>query len=363
MRIGAHNSADSTRRFVAAGWRSFKPALDLPPGTAYVRSPPLVACRLYGFRPPPLDRPRPVIRTVPAVKPSDLGRNPEMTSRMRCASSSMRGAVTAQARPPVPLLRGYCAADRARQTQQLRAKRLLLATPGLVPPLPDADLMPEELRAALVLFASLFNERQRRLFAGLKALKCGWGGAGRIARLLGIDPLTVAAGRRQPVERDVRLNPARRGGGGRRPTKRAGSHRLHQSLDGPLDGRRPGQRPEVDTSYDRPGPPMNRARSVSTSAPNGRTTTQGAGLFAECQPQEAPRRPTSEPRRPVPAHHRTARALRRRQRPGISVDTRRKELVGTFHNPGAKWDRSPERVNDHDFRSDRGPRHPLLRHL
>ena len=38
--------------------------------------------------------------------------------------------------------------------------------------------------------------------------------------------------------------------------------------------------------------------------------------------------------------------------PVISVDTKKKELVGAFRNPGAKWDRSPERVKDHDFRSD-----------
>ena len=39
--------------------------------------------------------------------------------------------------------------------------------------------------------------------------------------------------------------------------------------------------------------------------------------------------------------------------PLISVDTKKKELVGTFRNPGAKWDRSPELVNanytDHVF--------------
>ena len=35
--------------------------------------------------------------------------------------------------------------------------------------------------------------------------------------------------------------------------------------------------------------------------------------------------------------------------PVISVDTKKKELVGTFRNPGAKWDRSPELVNDHDL--------------
>ena len=37
--------------------------------------------------------------------------------------------------------------------------------------------------------------------------------------------------------------------------------------------------------------------------------------------------------------------------PVISVDTKKKELVGAFRNPGAKWDHSPERVNDHDFPS------------
>ena len=52
----------------------------------------------------------------------------------------------------------YCAADRAHQTHQLRARRLLMATPGLVRPLPAADLMPEELRAAIVLFASLLDD-------------------------------------------------------------------------------------------------------------------------------------------------------------------------------------------------------------
>ena len=114
----------------------------------------------------------------------------------------------------------YCATDHAHQTHQRRARRLLMATPGLGRPLPDADLMPEELRAAIVLFASLLDERQRRLFAGLESLKCGWGGDRRIATLLGIDPSTVATGRRQLVERDVEVDRVRRAGGGRTPTEK-----------------------------------------------------------------------------------------------------------------------------------------------
>ena len=38
--------------------------------------------------------------------------------------------------------------------------------------------------------------------------------------------------------------------------------------------------------------------------------------------------------------------------PIVSVDTKKKELVGNFKNPGAKWDRTPQLVRDHDFRSE-----------
>jgi len=38
--------------------------------------------------------------------------------------------------------------------------------------------------------------------------------------------------------------------------------------------------------------------------------------------------------------------------PIISVDTKKRELVGDFKNLGARWDLSPRLVNDHDFRSD-----------
>ena len=37
--------------------------------------------------------------------------------------------------------------------------------------------------------------------------------------------------------------------------------------------------------------------------------------------------------------------------PEISVDAKKKELIGNFHNPGRSWRRQAENVNDHDFRS------------
>jgi hypothetical protein len=44
--------------------------------------------------------------------------------------------------------------------------------------------------------------------------------------------------------------------------------------------------------------------------------------------------------------------FRRRRLPIISVDTKKRELVGNFKNPGAGWRQSPRLVYDHDFRSD-----------
>ena len=38
--------------------------------------------------------------------------------------------------------------------------------------------------------------------------------------------------------------------------------------------------------------------------------------------------------------------------PVISVDAKKRELIGNFKNPGVKWEQSSTAVNDHDFRSD-----------
>jgi hypothetical protein len=44
--------------------------------------------------------------------------------------------------------------------------------------------------------------------------------------------------------------------------------------------------------------------------------------------------------------------FQRRHLPVISVDSKKRELVGPFKNPGRRWECAPRRVNDHDFRTD-----------
>lgn len=108
----------------------------------------------------------------------------------------------------------YCATDAERRRRQVVGRRVLLAGPGVMDTLPIAAL-PDELRAAIVLFFSLLDEKQRRLYAGLEALKTGRGGDARIAELLGLDQSTVARGRRELLQRDVQVDRVRRLGGGR----------------------------------------------------------------------------------------------------------------------------------------------------
>lgn len=49
---------------------------------------------------------------------------------------------------------------------------------------------------------------------------------------------------------------------------------------------------------------------------------------------------------------RQRRAFLRAKKPAISVDTKKKELVGNFRNPGRTWRRQPLDVLAHDFASD-----------
>jgi len=114
----------------------------------------------------------------------------------------------------------YLAAGAARRREQVRARRVRLAEPGAGGPVPSADVMPDELKAALLLFASVLDEKTRRLYAGLEALKTGRGGDQRIAALLGIDPGTVARGRRELLERDIEVERVRRAGGGRKSVEK-----------------------------------------------------------------------------------------------------------------------------------------------
>ena len=77
------------------------------------------------------------------------------------------------------------------------------------------DEEPDRQRAAIVLFYSLLDEQQRRLYAGLESLKQGHGGDRKLAEILGLDEETVARGRQELLEAKVQRDRVRQPGGGR----------------------------------------------------------------------------------------------------------------------------------------------------
>jgi hypothetical protein len=78
------------------------------------------------------------------------------------------------------------------------------------------EVAPEEVKAAILLFYSLLDEQQRRLYAGLESLKLGRGGDRQLADFLDLDPHTVARGRQQLLTQDVAVDRARKAGAGRK---------------------------------------------------------------------------------------------------------------------------------------------------
>ena len=113
----------------------------------------------------------------------------------------------------------YTSADSRQARHQLRTRQ----TARSVPLLTDASALqvsPDELKAAILLFYSLLDEQQRRLFAGLESIKLGHGGDSVLAEFLGLDPHTVARGRQQLLDQNVSTGRTRRYGGGRKPVEK-----------------------------------------------------------------------------------------------------------------------------------------------
>ncbi len=96
----------------------------------------------------------------------------------------------------------YCAPERVRRQAQWAARQA-------------QESQTDDLQAAIVLFYSLLDEHQRRLYAGLESLEWGHGGDRRMAELFGLDVGTVARGRHELLSGQVLRERVRRAGGGR----------------------------------------------------------------------------------------------------------------------------------------------------
>jgi hypothetical protein len=113
----------------------------------------------------------------------------------------------------------YTAIESPQRRNQMLARRSAQAVPLAVHS-EALQLSPDDLKAAILLFYSLLDEQQRRLFAGLESIRLGHGGDTLLSDFLGLDVHTVAHGRQQLLDRDVIGGRMRRAGGGRIPTEK-----------------------------------------------------------------------------------------------------------------------------------------------
>ena len=85
---------------------------------------------------------------------------------------------------------------------------------------PENATVPDKVKAAIILFFSILNEKQKRLYAGLESLKLGHGGDKIISELIGIDVHTVSKGRKELISGKIDNERIRCKGGGRHSVKK-----------------------------------------------------------------------------------------------------------------------------------------------
>ncbi len=114
----------------------------------------------------------------------------------------------------------YLAGESHVANRQRKARKVHLQASSASLIVVNPDLAVEEAKATILLFCSMLNERQRRLYAGLESLKLGHGGDAHIASLLGMDPHTVERGRQELISGDLSPDRVRAKGGGRLPQEK-----------------------------------------------------------------------------------------------------------------------------------------------
>ena len=212
----------------------------------------------------------------------------------------------------------------------------------------------QEIRAKYRALARVMDERQRRLWAGTEARVLGRGGIAVVARATGLARNTIVRGLAELTQRKP-LSPdrVRRPGGGRKRMTL-----LTPGLTAALE-----ELVEPMTRGDPESPLRWTSKSTRQLADelNGQgyniSHTLVAGLLHDLEYSLQANRKTlegtSHPDRNAQFEHINAAVKNqlKRGQPAISVDTKKKELVGRFKNAGQTWrpKNNPEKVKVHDF--------------
>lgn len=219
--------------------------------------------------------------------------------------------------------------------------------------MPDAEVV-EWIRDKYTAIAGDLDERGRRRWAAAEARSLGWGGITAVAVATGISDRTIRTGIKELDDpHAVPADRQRRAGGGRRRCEVA-QPALVEALEQLVDGGTRGD----------PGSPLRwtckstrslaqelrqQGFQISCNTVGQLLRAQGYSLQANRKTMEGKQHPDRDAQ--FQHINRRVRAFQRTGQPVISVDTKKKETLGTMKNPGRTYRRQgdPQKVKTHDF--------------
>ena len=217
-------------------------------------------------------------------------------------------------------------------------------------------LLLERIRRKFQALAPVLDERARRQWAATEALELPWGGVTAVSAATGLSRTTITAGIRDlqaPGAAPMAAGRTRRPGGGRKFVEETDPG-LWDALDALIDPVTRGD-PEsplrwtckstrrLAAELGRQGHPVS-ARTVAALLHE-----MGYSLQANRKTREGSKHPDRNAQ--FEYINGQTRRLQKRGQPVVSVDTKKKELLGEFKNAGREWQPSgePEEVRAHDF--------------
>ena len=212
-------------------------------------------------------------------------------------------------------------------------------------------------------FASMWphlDEHSRRLVAASKSLELGYGGISRVSRACGLSRVTLTKGIEELQGEPLAAGRIRRAGGGRHALT-ANDPGLSPALDALVEPLARGD-PESPLRWTCKSTRTLAAELTARHHPVSHAKVAQLLVAADYSLQSNRKTEEGEdhPDRDAQFRHINSavkRALRAGE-PVISVDTKKKELIGNYHNQGRQWCKrgTADKVNGHDFPSPDVPR-------
>ena len=221
------------------------------------------------------------------------------------------------------------------------------------------DTTLESVRRKFELLCPLMNERLRRHWAACEALTLQRGGITLVAQATGLSRTTLTTGLRElqhpeeTLDTDLSAQRSRQAGAGR-PFLAEGDPSVVQDLEALVDSTTRGE-PQAPLRWTCKST-RNLAAELNRQGPTISYRTVAAllhDLDYRLQANRQTREGASHPDRDAQFEHinRQVRRFQRAGQPVVSVDTKKRELLGDFKNAGQEWRPAgvPEEVRAKDF--------------